>query len=181
MPCHIPAHRKAPVADASARKQMVLNAISGIPEFKLEECELIRNSPSYMVDSLQILRERYGYKQPLCLILGADAFANITTWHEWERLLELTHLAVFNRPDSPFQVPPLLDALYPNCVVSEADKLKSMSAGLIIHLKDGLPLAVSSTQIRDALRLNQDPRFMLPDAVWRYIRYHSIYKETPDL
>ncbi len=160
---------------------MVLEALAGIPEFELETCELDRNSPSYMVESLQILRARYGEKQPLCLILGTDAFAHITSWYQWERLLALTHLAIFNRPESPFQVPAQLDALHPNCVISETDKLKNMSSGLIISLKESVPLTVSSTQIRDAFRSNQDPRFLLPDPVRRYIHHHAIYKETPNL
>ncbi len=159
---------------------MVLEALAGIPEFELETCELDRNQPSYMVESLQILRTRYGQKQPLCLILGTDAFANITSWYQWERLLELTHLAIFNRPGSIFQVPAQLDALYPNCVISETDKLSNMSAGLIFLLKDSVPLSVSSTQIREAFRCNQDPRFLLPDPVRRYIHHHAIYKETPN-
>lgn len=181
MPCHIPPHRKSPIASPVARKEMVLKALADIPEFELETCELDRNTPSYMVESLEILRARYGQKQPLCLILGADAFAHITRWYQWERLLKLAHLAIFKRPDSPFEVPAQLDALYPNCVISETDKLTNVSAGFIIFLQESLPLAVSATQIREAFRCNQDPRFLLPDPVRHYIHHHAIYKEISNL
>src|SRR3970282_1196341 len=85
IPSGTPPHRPAPLAQASARRDMVRLAVDGHPGFVVDEREVSRTDPCYTVDTLTELRAELGALQPLCLILGGDAFLQLHTWHEWTR------------------------------------------------------------------------------------------------
>jgi nicotinate-nucleotide adenylyltransferase len=97
IPAGTPPHRGTPFVSAGHRREMVRIAIEGNALFELDERELHRDGPSYSFDTLTGLRAELG-RRPLCLLLGADAFAALTTWHRWEELFELAHLVVAHRP-----------------------------------------------------------------------------------
>src|SRR5438034_153245 len=69
IPCHQPVHRKLPAASPEHRLAMVEKAISTEPALRVDDCEIKRKSPSYMVDTLNNLRKNHP-KTPLCLIMG---------------------------------------------------------------------------------------------------------------
>src|SRR5450432_1911693 len=83
MPANTPPHRPAPVADAQQRVRMLKAALVGQDRLVLDTRELRRGGPSFTVDTLQELRAESSATQPLILLLGADAFAGLTTWHQW--------------------------------------------------------------------------------------------------
>ncbi len=89
IPCNVPPHRPAPVASASHRWHMVQMVTANQPGFAADDRELRRAGPSYMVDTLQDLREELGEEKSLCLIMGADAFAGLTDWYRWQEILQL--------------------------------------------------------------------------------------------
>ena len=77
---------------------MVRLAIADQPAFVLDEREVRRATLCYTVDTLRELRAELGAAQPLCLLMGGDAFLQLHTWHEWEQLFELAHIVVGYRP-----------------------------------------------------------------------------------
>ena len=98
VPCRIPPHRNAPQASPEQRLAMLRLAIEHELGLRVDQRELQRDGPSYMVDTLQSLRDELGPDTPLSLILGMDAFDDIDTWHRWEELIQLAHFIVIQRP-----------------------------------------------------------------------------------
>ena len=73
IPNRAPPHRESPVLSDQQRAELVQLAIADTPEFVLDERELKREGPSYMVDTLQSLKDEFP-EDTLCLIMGMDAF-----------------------------------------------------------------------------------------------------------
>ena len=173
LPAHVPPMRDAPGAGAEQRRRMVELAIEGVEGLALDDRELRREGPSYMVDTLAEVREEIG-DQPICLILGMDAFARLDGWHEWKRLLELAHLVVMNRPGSH---PPLDGAVADLLNARRIDmhhELERRPAGSIL-VQTVSALEISATDIRRRIRAGHDIRFLLPEAVREFIAEHRLY------
>lgn len=103
IPCRQPPHRGDASATAQQRLDLLRLACGDMPGFAVDTRELERPGPSYMVDTLASLRAERG-DEPLCLILGWDAFLGLPGWHRWQNLLDYAHLAVVQRPGSTDRV-----------------------------------------------------------------------------
>jgi nicotinate-nucleotide adenylyltransferase len=101
IPSGTPPHRVSPYANAEQRLQMVQAALHGNPHFVADARETFRTDACYTVDTLQALRKEVDAHQPLCLLLGSDAFLSLPTWHDWQRLFDLAHIVVMQRPGQP--------------------------------------------------------------------------------
>ena len=112
IPAGQPPHRGAPRTEAAHRLEMVRRAIAGNPRFAADAREVTSPRPSYTVDTLTGLRAELNQEQPLWLLLGADAFLELPTWHEWRQLFELANIAVAARPGArPLQSNDLTEPL----------------------------------------------------------------------
>ena len=166
-------HREQPRATAQQRLAMLRLAVEGHPQFIVDDREIARGGPSYMVDTLASLRAEHP-DTPLCLLLGGDAFAGFARWRDPERILQLAHLAVLTRPDEPLSDDPVLAAL-------TADRLRPPEA-LAAYPHGGLTrieatqLAIASSDIRARIATGRDPSFLLPDPVLGYIREQGLYR-----
>ena len=85
VPCKTPVHKESNVASAKQRYAMLMLATESVPEFKISDCEIVRDGPSYIVDTLTEYRSKYP-TQPLCLMLGTDAYMQLSTWNRWQNL-----------------------------------------------------------------------------------------------
>jgi len=171
-----PPHRAPPRASASARLAMLELAVAGQPGLQVDTRELERAGPSYMVDTLTSLRGEVGTK-PLCLLLGADAFLGLPSWHRWQELLQLAHLVVMHRPgwELTEDLAAPLAQLVATQRVHEAAALAAQPAGALL-LAPVTPLDISATAIRELIATGRSPRYLLPDAVWEHIQAHDLYK-----
>ncbi len=176
VPAHIPPHRDTPGRTTAERAEMVALAIGGQPGFVLDSCELERDRPSYTVETLALLRERFGADEPLLLMMGSDAFAGLPSWHQWERLLELAHVVVMARPGDY----PAADRFPAGYVESRlgADPadLRRRSAGSILRVPVS-QLDISATKIRAALRAGRSARYLLPDPLLDFIHSRQLYSQ----
>jgi nicotinate-nucleotide adenylyltransferase len=178
LPCHIPPHRAAPHASGAARRTMVELAIAGEPGLRLDERELARPGPSYMVDTLRSLREEYGAQRPLCLIIGADAFLTLPSWYHWQELPQLAHIVVAHRPGWVVDEAQLDGALRPLLQqhrLERAAQLRATPAGGVL-LQRVTQLAISATEIRQRVAAGGSANYLLPQPVWDYIRQHNLYR-----
>jgi nicotinate-nucleotide adenylyltransferase len=179
IPAGLPPHRRRPGTSARHRLEMVRMAIAGNPAFRLDEREVNRDAPSYTVDTLLELRHELGKPQPICLLLGADAFLGLTTWHEWRSLFDLAHLAVAYRPGFARSV---WDDLMPEDLktelakrqVAEAGALRTSPAGLV-HIHPITLLDISASHVRMLEASGRSPRYLVPESVLAYIRKHRLY------
>ncbi|AOU99713.1 nicotinic acid mononucleotide adenylyltransferase [Acidihalobacter yilgarnensis] len=174
LPCGIPPHRGVPGASAESRAALVALALADVPEFVLDRRELMRSGPSYTYDTLCSLREDFGAERPFCLILGADAFGGLPGWHRAGELLDLAHIIVARRPgEVPKMAPPLMALLGERITDCPAD-LRSSAGGRVMWI-DVTQLDISATAIREQLRCDGNPRFLIPDAVLEAIRTQGLY------
>lgn len=176
LPCREPPHRGAPVADSRQRLAMLRLAIGGQTAFHIDERELQRAGPSYMVDTLASLRQELP-ERPLCLIIGMDAFAQLNTWHRWEHLIELAHLAVMTRPGLRSGPAGDVAALMERCLVEDPESLRRAPAGRII-LCPVTRMEISATLIRELVGQGRDARYLVPERVLDYIRQTGLYRQS---
>ena len=77
--------------------QLVGQALEGQDGFVLDRREIVRDGPSYSVDTLESLKQDFP-ASTLCLIVGMDAFLGLPRWNRWQRIFELAHVVVAHRP-----------------------------------------------------------------------------------
>jgi nicotinate-nucleotide adenylyltransferase len=174
LPAALPPHREQPLASAEQRLAMLEAAICGVPGLCADARELQRNGPSYTFDTLTSVRAEIGAAKPLVLVLGADAFAGLPSWHRWREIIELAHIAVLARPDAHGLIDPRLEELLARAGTAEPSKLASSPAGRVLRLQVP-PLPVSSTLIRARLQRGRSVRFLVPDAVIEMIAAQGWY------
>lgn len=180
IPTGMPAHRDAPDVTAQQRSAMVQLAIADQPAFVLDEREVKRQQPCYTVDTLRELRAELGDAQPLCLLMGGDAFLQLHTWREWQALFTLAHVVVGYRPGFSLEerihaAPAALREHYRQRL-SNVSYLSQHTCGGIVELS--IPkLEISATLIRARVAENRTIRYLLPEAVANYIYQHKLYKK----
>ena len=174
IPAGQPPHRETPYASTPQRLSMLRTAIDDQPGFVVDERELRREGPSYMVDTLASLREEVG-QTPLCLILGYDAFLGLPGWHQWNSLIELAHLVITHRPGwNHDELDDALQSLVKQCETG-VERLSEQAAGGLLFVPV-TQLDISATIIREQIRAGQDIRYLLPDTVYRIIREQKLYR-----
>jgi nicotinate-nucleotide adenylyltransferase len=178
IPVGQPPHRAAPHASTAERLAMVRLAIAGEPRFVLDDSEAKRSAPSYTVHTLERLRRELGPGKPLVLLMGADAFRGLRSWHRWEDLLGLAHIAVATRPGFPLAAldAPLADMIG-RCRLASADFSREPAGGIYpFQLVAG---TVSATEVRTLIAAGApDAKLheLLPAPVLDYIRQHHLYR-----
>ena len=177
IPAGQPPHRGAPRTAATHRLEMVRRAIAGNPRFVADAREVQRPQPSYTVDTLTALRAELGDAQPLWLLLGADAFLDLPSWHDWRRLFGLANIAVAARPGAQLmQSDAIMEPLQSEVSRRQvADSRSATGPAGSILLRATPPLDISATTIRDILARRDSARYLLPDAVLDYIHEHQLY------
>lgn len=174
VPCHMPSHRDSPDTDAKHRLTMAELACVGVPGFFVDNWEIQRNEPSYTVNTLAHIREQIGDEAPLVFIMGMDAFNQFSQWHQWQTILELSHLWVAHRPGS--RLPKANSTEHRLLKERHSDAAGLMShAGGHIHIHETTALDISATKLRQEIVEGKTPRFLLRDAVWAYIQQHHLY------
>jgi nicotinate-nucleotide adenylyltransferase len=172
VPSASPPHRGAAQAGGADRADLVRAALGGRDDLVVDTRELDRGGTSYTVDTLAALRAEHP-GEPLVFILGMDAYGALDTWHRWQELTNLAHLALARRPGarSPEGRPrELLDRLR----VDNAPSLREKLSGNII-IVDVPMLDISSTRIRALFASGGDPAFLLPQPVIDLARARGLY------
>lgn len=173
LPSGNPAHRETPLADAELRLQMVRAAVADQVGFSVDDREVRRTGKSYTVLTLEELRAERG-EQPLCLILGMDAFAGLPSWYRWQDILKLSHLIVALRPGWSTPQSGELAALLNERRASAIEDLHAHSAGRI-YVHPVTQLEISSTALREILLAGGDPCYLVPEPVRRIIQQTGCY------
>jgi nicotinate-nucleotide adenylyltransferase len=162
VPAGQPPHK--PAAEVSAiehRVAMVELAIADNPAFELSRIEVDRPGPSYTVDTLEALAAG---GDRLTVILSAETFAELPTWHAPGRLFEAARVAVAPRWGYPAPDPDWLAATFPG------------RENRVSYL-EGPRLGVSSTALRARVAAGRSIRYLVPQPVAAYIAAHNLYIE----
>jgi nicotinate-nucleotide adenylyltransferase len=148
-PPHKTAHTGANYEDRFRMTELACHADPRFVASRLEDGA----GKSYSVDTVERV---LALGQHPYFIIGADAYAEVPTWHRWQDLLRLTEFIVVTRPGHPYSTPP----------------------GALVHRLDTVALPVSSSEIRKNLALGEIPT-ELPVAVGRYISERGLYQPSP--
>lgn len=183
IPAGSPPLRALPHCAATQRLAMVECALAGLPGFSVDPGEVLAAAdsaaPSYTVATLERQRRQHGDRRPLVLLLGADAFARLESWHRWRELFGLAHIGVATRPGHDIKVgagATALDAEFRARQATAAD-LATAPAGRIVPFAI-TALEISATAIRERLARGLSVRYLVPDPVLDYIETHKLYR-TP--
>lgn len=154
LPCaHSPGKTKAFAKDADRIAWLEMAALPGM-QIWLEEID--RGGESFMVDTLSKAHAQGASRENLYLLLGSDSYGSLDKWKDPDRLRELATIVVAERPG------------YALSRASDGDRILAVD-----------PLAMSSTEIRDALARGEIPPDMLPEAVSQDIRQRILYSQNP--
>lgn len=165
LPANVPPHREQPVATAEQRAALVRAALDGQDRLILDTRELRREGPSYTIDTLLELRQEIGDERPLVLLVGADAFAGLPTWHRWKELFDLAHIGVLTRPGHGGTLPTELRTKIASRRCPNVASLSESASGRVLSIPV-TPLDISATGIRALLGCGREPRYLVPDALF---------------
>ncbi len=185
IPAGIPPHRERPVASAEDRFAMTALGCAEFAGLSADAREIGRAGPSYTVRTLEELHAEQP-ALPLALLIGADAFADLTLWWRWERLFTLAHFVVVERPGAPSPVDelqPTLRVHWERRLTTDPLRLERTLAGSIVRVPV-TPQPIAASEIRAALTRGiagrEQVRGLLPAAVLDYIDRNQLYCSQPD-
>jgi nicotinate-nucleotide adenylyltransferase len=182
IPANVPPHRPKPLTSSFHRFAMAALAVHGRRGWRASDLELRHEAPSYTSTTLRRFHERGYQATELFFLIGADAFAAITTWRDYPQILERAHFAVVSRPgcragDLTEGLPALAGRMQ---VVATPEDLATIIKPSIL-LIDGSTSDVSSTAIRRRLSEGQSIAGMVDERVQHHIEQHGLYRSSsPD-
>lgn len=140
------------VTSAEQRWQMTRLAVDGIPYFEADDREVRRDGWTYTVDTLRSFPDDDRF-----LIVGADTARGLPTWQEPDAVLALATIVVVPRPG-----------------VRQAEVDEALAGGQVVWL-DTPDVRLSGTMLRRQAAAGRSIRFLVREAVWRYVEDEGIY------
>ena len=171
LPSRTPPHRSAEPR-ASVFHRFAMAALAAAERGMLvSDLEVRREGPSYTALTLEALHQEGFAPAQLFFITGSDAFADVATWHDYPRILQLTNFVVVSRPGAP-----RLSDLVPNpkSPSPEMDPTRPTVLSVEAETPD-----VSSTDIRRRVGAGESIDGLVPSAVAGHIRRHHLYVPAP--
>ncbi len=151
---HNPLKPKKTLARDHDRLHLVRLGIGDNPRLEASNIEFSLPKPSYTVDTLAVLKEKYPQHE-FALIMGGDSVASLHLWKNYEQILSDYDIYVYKRPS--YDLGAL--ATHPRLRICEAPSLD-----------------ISATYIRTCLQEGKSVRYLVPDAVLEYLENGSLYK-----
>ena len=152
---HNPLKSKASLAKDSDRLHLVQLAIDDNPHIKASNIEFSLPVPSYTIDTLIHLQEKYP-KREFCLIMGGDNVESLPKWKNYELLLQNYDIYVYERPG------------YNTTLAEDNPRIKIV--------KDVPMMDISATFIRNAIRDKKSIQYLVPEKVFDYLDGSQMYK-----
>lgn len=164
IPAYKPPHKEFDDDLANHRFQMVKLAVSGENFFGISNIEFQNERYSYTSLTIQELYKRYKVDGKIGFIIGYDAFREIDSWFETDKLKTLVDFIVFPR----------------NGYIDN-DRLSLLHyKGYNYSLASMDPEAISSSDIRERIASGHSVSTLVPHVVLEYIRKHGLYTEQEE-
>jgi nicotinate-nucleotide adenylyltransferase len=184
VPACVPPHkRNANITSAFHRFAMLALATETDQSLQVSTIELDSPGEPYAVETVERIRRTLGDQTELFFLMGADSWLEITSWHEWQRLLRMCHFIVVTRPgfeiegvDYSNMSIPVLNVLGDDC--RDWPNMKSEMKSPHVLLSNAANVDVSATIIRAAARVHDLDKLksMVPPAVANYIEKYNLYR-----
>lgn len=174
LPCKVPAIKPSASATVTQRIEMLKIAIKNHPHFNLDLREIERETPSYMVETLESFRIQYP-ESSITLIVGYDSFLSLPKWFEWQRIPTLANLLVINREAyaQKHLDETLTTVLQAHQSINPLELLNYIEGRIAFY--DAGNFHISSTEIRQALKENKHLDACMPEPVLAFIQEHRLY------
>jgi len=150
---HNPLKLKKTLLPDYQRLELLHQSIRDYHKFKVSDIEFSLPQPSYTIDTLTYLEEKYPNKD-FSLIMGEDNLASFHKWKNYKQIIENRKIFVYPRPNSE------------NTIFHNHKN---------ILLIDAPNIEISSSFIRNAIKQKKDIQFFLPERVWNYIKSANLY------
>lgn len=177
MPCYQQVLKTQHISSPQDRLAMLKLAFSS-NNFVIDTAEITQKAPSYTVNTLKTLRQKYGKEFPITLLIGMDSFVTFDKWHEWKQILNLANLMVVNRKTDNYDLNENLKEIVTPLMTDDPNKLLTSPYGLIGFVDAG-DYNISSTELRQMLaesKINSNNyQNFLSKAVFDYIKKHNLY------
>ena len=149
-----PLKEKKTLARDHDRLHLVRLGIGDNPRVEASNVEFGLPKPSYTIDTLAFLREKYPDRE-FALLMGGDSLASLPRWKNYEQLLANYDIYVYRR---------------------SASEPGELAAHPRVRMFDAPLLDISATYIRDSIRAGKSVRYMVPEAVFEYLQGSKLYR-----
>ena len=149
-----PFKTKKSLAKDHDRLHLVHLAIGDNPHLKASNIEFNLPKPSYTIDTLTYLKEKFPKKE-FALIMGGDNLGNFHKWKNYEQILANHDIYVYKRPQ--YELGDLAD--HPKINIMEAPLMQ-----------------ISASYIRRCIQENHSIQYLVPDTVFEYINNNALYR-----
>ncbi|MEE8470258.1 MAG: nicotinate-nucleotide adenylyltransferase [Dehalococcoidia bacterium] len=150
------------VSSAEHRMEMVIQATASNPHFNVSSIELERPGPTYSIDTITELKAGLSAGDRLYFIEGFDALAELSLWKDPGRLVEMCQVVGVRRP---------------GCAELDLPALESAVPGISENsvIVDVPQIDISASEIRRRVSQGLSIRYLVPEAVERYIKDNGLY------
>jgi nicotinate-nucleotide adenylyltransferase len=171
IPAGEPPHKQEDIiTPARHRLAMLELALASNPHCSISLVDVEREGPSYTVDTLRLLRRKWGSQADMFFVIGWDSLEELSGWREPEALLEqLTRLVAVQRPG--YEEAPEYRAGLEQRLPNLKQRLLTMAAP---------QLEISATDLRQRVAEGRPIKYQLPEAVERYIAQHGLYRQRTE-
>lgn len=159
------------------RLNMVEESIIGEQDlFDVSDCEQYRQGPSYSIDTVRYFRKRLGNSvDKIYWLIGSDVLPQLVDWHKIEDLSNESIIVTASRPFN-------LTEIYQQWVEDSCSKLGKLkkefnATSVLSHIMTTPQIEISSTEIRERIKNGLSIKYMVPEAVDKYIKEHQLYKK----
>ena len=143
-------HKKETQTSRTDRYNMLLEAIRDEEKMSVSDYEINREEVNYSADTVEYFKGVYPNDE-LYFLVGDDSYNKFNSWYQPHRILENATLLVFPREGA---------TITPPAIEISMDRVE-----------------VSSSEIREKIKLGKDCRNLLPKTVFNYIIDKNIYKD----
>ncbi|MBA4124223.1 MAG: nicotinate (nicotinamide) nucleotide adenylyltransferase [Acidobacteria bacterium] len=178
---HAPHKKNKKPTSAFHRFAMLSLAIENEGKFRVSSVELDAPDKPFTFETQTKLKNDLPDAE-IFFVIGADSWAEIDTWREWEKVLTQTNVIVVTRPDYEISFSHVTEEIKKRIInLKDNQELKSKIQNLKskiqkIYITDAVNLDVSATEIRRKIRAKEDDwRELVPNEVAKYIEKYELY------
>ena len=164
---HNPLKNKQTLLDDYQRLQLVFLATEDYPKIKPSDIEFKLPQPNYTVNTLAHLQEKFP-QHIFSLIVGEDNLKSLHKWKNHEIILQNHEIYVYPRLEAKSRTGEAISSELQNSAFKNHPKIHIINAPIV---------EISSTFIRENIKLKKNVRPLLPEKVWGYIDHNNLYKK----
>jgi len=167
------------LAPANDRFKMVKESLRAYKEFLVSDKELNRKGPSFTIDTINEFKKEYGQKNLFYLLMGSDAFLDITTWKHKNLIFETVRVVIMLRghwKNINTIVSFIDENISKGYIFNEQDQTFSHDTKQKIMICKVPKIDISSTMIRERIKNNESIKDLVPANVEKIIRTKELYQ-----